>query len=319
MSRTVRWGIIGTGDVAERKSGPALYKADRSELVAVMNRTRSRAEEFAQRHGCPRVYDTVDALLADANLDAVYIATHPDTHADLTVQAAMAGKHVLCEKPMAMSLAETDRMFEVCQAQQVSLTVAFYRREFPVVKKLKHLLDARAIGRPLSICVDNYTPFSTQDSDPWRLDVTRSGGGMLMDVGSHRLDLMAHLFGMPEEIRGFASRQCLSSEVEDAAAMALRFAGDVLGSANFHWNTSVSRDELTVVGTDGVLSIGDLSGSAELTLVSLAGRERWTLPAPTPVHLPLVEKVVEHLLDGTTNPCSGEQGAIPNAIIEQLH
>jgi predicted dehydrogenase len=125
----------------------------------VTNRTKSRAEEFARRHGNPQVHDTVESLLADANIDAVYIATHPDTHAEFTVQAAHAGKHVLCEKPMAMSVAESNRMLEACRAHHVSLSIAFYRREFPVVKRLKELLDAKAIGRPLSVCIDNYTPF----------------------------------------------------------------------------------------------------------------------------------------------------------------
>jgi predicted dehydrogenase len=141
---------------------------------------------------------------------------------------------------------------------------------------------------------------------------------MLMDVGSHRFDLMTHLFGMPREICGFTSKQCLSQHVEDAAAIAFRFDGDVLGSAHFHWNTPIARDDMTVVGTAGVLSIGDLSGRAELTLECVDGKERWTSPAPTPVHLPLVEKVVDHLLDQAPNPCSGEQGAYPNAIIERL-
>ena len=318
MTNVVRWGIIGTGDVAERKGGPALYLADRSELVAVTSRTLARAQAFAEQHGNPRVHDDVESLLADANVDAVYVATHPDSHANLTTAAANAGKHVLCEKPMAMSVAQTQQMVEVCRAKQVSLSIAFYRREFSVIKKLGELLKDKAIGELLSVTIQNHTPFATSDPEPWRLDFRRSGGGMLMDVGSHRLDLITHLFGMPNQVTGFAAGQTLSTQVDDAAAVSFRFENGMLGSANFHWNTPISRDDLMVVGTDGVLSITDLSGNAQLALETVEGTEYWSFSAPSPVHLPFVQRVVDHLLDGAPNPCSGEEGALVNHLLESL-
>lgn len=259
MSEPIRWGIIGTGDVAERKGGPALYQASRSKLVGVTNRALVRAESFAARHGKPRVHRSVSSLLGDDQIDCVYIATHPDTHAEYTELAAKAGKHVLCEKPMALNLSDAMRMTEACRSNKVSLTIAYYRREFPAVRKLKELLAAGAIGRALSIHADTYSAFASADSDPWRLDKTRSGGGFLMDVGSHRLDLFGHFFGPPVDVSGCEAKQTLSNHVEDAAVVSLRFAADVLGSANFHWNTPIRRDTLSIVGTEGMLAISDLS------------------------------------------------------------
>lgn len=318
MQETIRWGIIGTGDVAERKGGPALYQAARSSLVGVTNRTLDRAKDFSARHGNPRVHESVDSLLADDDIDAVYIATHPDTHADFTERAALAGKHVLCEKPMAMSVDQADRMINACKAKKVSLSVAFYRREFPAVKKAKDLFEAGAIGRPLSIHAQTYSAFASNEANPWRLDKSTSGGGFLMDVGSHRLDLFGHFFGKPKDVAGWDARQTLSQEVEDAAVVSLRFSNDVLGSASFHWNTPIDRDTLTIVGTDGLLTIDDLSNRGKVTLEREQGKEFWALPASAPVHLPLVERLIMHLLDGAPNPCSGEQGAIANQIISHF-
>ena len=231
---TIRWGIIGTGDVAERKGGPALYKAERSSLVAVTNRTLEKANAFAARHGNPTVYASAEELVASDEVDAVYVATAPDSHTEFTKLAAQAGKHVLCEKPMAMSVEEAQQMIGVCAEHNVSLVLAFYRRVFPVVQKMKSLLDDGAIGRPLSIFVQTYAPFASPSAVPWRLDPKVSGGGFLMDMGSHRFDLFVHFFGEAESVTGFAEKQTLSTEIDDAATVSIRFANGVLGTASFH-------------------------------------------------------------------------------------
>src|SRR5690348_3615465 len=112
---TIRWGIIGVGDVTEIKSGPAFYKADHSQLVAVMRRNGDKARDFAERHDVPHWYDDADALIHDEEVDAVYIATPPDSHESYTLKVAAAGKPVYCEKPMARTYAECQVMVEACQ------------------------------------------------------------------------------------------------------------------------------------------------------------------------------------------------------------
>src|SRR5512139_930236 len=121
----VRWGIIGCGNVTEVKSGPGFRKAEGSSLVAVMRRDRSKAEDYAQRHGVPRVHDTADALIRDPGVDAVYIATPPSSHLALARRVAAAGKPCLVEKPMAMSHAECVSMNEAFRAAGVPLFVAY--------------------------------------------------------------------------------------------------------------------------------------------------------------------------------------------------
>lgn len=315
---TIRWGMIGTGDVTERKSGPALYLAKRSELIAVTNRTTSRAEDYATRHGNPRVYETADALVGDPNVDAVYIATPPDSHAELTALAATAGKHVFCEKPMARRADECQRMIEACEQADVSLSVAFYRRYFPVVEKMQTLLNEGAIGTPLRILATTIAPYNWP-MDAWRLDSEVGGGGFLMDMGTHRFDLFTHFFGEPKAIQGFAGSQSWDLAADDAATVALEYDNGVHGVAVFHWNCPVHRDTLEIVGDRGILSTDSLSGAGRLTLETSSGRELWELPSSQPVHLNLVQKVVDHLLDGGPNPCSGEEALIATKICEAIY
>lgn len=315
---SIRWGLIGTGDVAEYKNGPALYQADRSELVAVTNRTLARAEAFATRHGAPKVCESVDELLADERVNAVCIATAPDSHAELTARVAEAGKHVFCEKPMARNTAECQQMIDVCAANNVSLSIAFYRRYFPVVEKMKSLVDAGAIGKPLRISATTIAKYNWP-MDAWRLDCQVSGGGFLMDMGTHRFDLFTHFFGEPTNIQGIAASQSWELDADDSATVAIEYANGVLGSAVFHWNCPVNRDALDIVGEEGIVSTDSLSGAGRLTLETPTGKELWELPSSPPVHLSLVQKVVDHLLDGTPNPCPGEQAIWANKICDAIY
>lgn len=315
---TIRWGMIGTGDVTERKSGPALYQAERSELIAVMNRTKSRAEDYAARHGNPIVCETAEELLANDSIDAVYIATPPDSHAEYTSLSAAAGKHVFCEKPMAMSVDECQQMIDVCKQHDVSLAVAFYRRYFPVVEKMKQLVESGAVGQPLRISATTISRYNWP-MDAWRLDQKVGGGGFLMDMGTHRFDLFAHFFGTPKTIRGIARSQSWDLSADDSATVAIEFENGVHGSAIFHWNSPIHRDTLEIVGDAGMLTTDSLSGAGRLTLETKAGTEHWTLPSKPPVHLHLVQRIVNHLLDGEPNPCPGESAMLATRIADEVY
>lgn len=154
--RVIRWGIIGCGDVCEVKSGPAFQKADGSALVAVMRRDGAKAADFARRHGVPRWYDDAAALVADPEVDAVYVATPPSTHAQHTLLAARAGKPVYVEKPMAPTRAACDEMRAACAAAGVPLFVAYYRRALPRFVKVRELLAAGAVGAVRAVSVTHW-------------------------------------------------------------------------------------------------------------------------------------------------------------------
>ena len=256
--------------------------------------------------------------MADSRINAVYIATPPDSHASLTTLAARAGKHVLCEKPMARNLAECESMISVCAVQGVSLAVAFYRRYFSVVQKMKSLVDDNAIGKPLRISATTMSQFPWA-SDAWRLDRQIGGGGFLVDMATHRFDLFAYFFGTATIARGVIGRQVLKAEVEDSASVALEFNNGVQGSAAFQWNTSIHRDTLEIVGTKGILTTDSLSGAGRLVLETDCGKEYWRLPSEMPLHLNLVQRFVEHLLDGAPNPCSGESAKEATRIVDLIY
>ena len=315
----LRWGIIGTGDVAERKGGPALYLAERSRLTGVTNRNLDKAQSFATRHRDPQVFQSVAELLASEQIDAVYIATPPDSHCELTLQCAKAGMHVLCEKPMAFSPGDCEKMVDVCRRNNVSLAVAYYRRYFPVVEKIKALLDAGAVGQPLRVSTTTVSQFSSDSPQPWRLNKAIGGGGFLMDLGTHRFDLMGYLFGRPTSVKAIVCTQKLDASVEDAGSVCMEFDNAVQATASFQWNCPVARDTLEVIGTDGILWTDSLSDEGRLSLQTRTQTEHWELPATAPVHLRLVQRFVDHLIDGSPNPLDGDSGSIATEIANRCY
>ena len=168
--RTIRWGIIGCGDVTEIKSGPGFQKADGSALTAVMRRDAARARDYAHRHGVPRAYDKAADLIADPEVDAVYIATPPASHCELAMMTAAAGKPCLVEKPMALNYAECQRMNEAFDRRGVPLWVAYYRRALPRFLIVRDALHSGDIGRVTSVHVEVSAPLLTAGDAGWRVD-----------------------------------------------------------------------------------------------------------------------------------------------------
>ena len=317
---TVRWGIIGCGNVADFKGGPALYNVPNSELVVVMRRDKAKAREFARRHGAKRHYSTVDDVLGDDDVNAVYIATPPNSHAELTRRAAAAGKHVLCEKPMAMSVAEAQSMIDACRDAGVQLMIAYYRRYWPVALKIREVLASGAIGTPVFARAQNQALYHAPEdgSTPWRVDPRIAGGGYLMDIGSHRIDLLVGLLGDVEEVRAFVDTMTFDIAVDDSSALLMRFAGGVRAVGLFNWNVGAYCDEFEIGGTAGRIIATDL-GKGELTVVTSDGEQLFHLPPPKITHLGLVADFVESIEAGRPNGLSGEQGLKTTAIMEAAY
>jgi predicted dehydrogenase len=228
--KVVRWGIIGCGDVTEVKSGPGFQKAAGSELVAVMRRQGDRAADYARRHGVPRWYDRAEALIADPEVDAVYVATPPDSHADYALQVAAAGKPAYVEKPMARHTPECDWMIEAFARAGLPLFVAYYRRRLPRFLEVEKLLREGALGKLTGVRYVASAPRHRDDAG-WRLDPAVAGGGHFLDVGSHVLDLLDYLLGPLTEVAGMADNLGGSCAVEDVVAMSFRVGAGVPGVA----------------------------------------------------------------------------------------
>lgn len=312
----VRWGIIGCGSVAEHKGGPALYNVPRSRLVAVMSRSLEKARSFAGRHGAARYLASVEDLLSDPEVDAVYVATPPNSHAELTARAAAAGKHVLCEKPMAMNPSECREMIAACRDNGVQLMIAYYRRTYPVVNKVKEILDRGLIGEPVYCRV--LTSSLYDGARGWRLDPAVSGGGFMVDIGSHRLDLLAYFLGEAEEVTAIVESRGFDIPVEDSSSLQLRFTSGVPAVAQFFWTMATPVDELDIGGTRGRLLVRDLE-KGELQVSTDNGTEDCLLPRGPITHLGLVEDFVESLLVGRPNCLPGEEGMKATQMIEAAY
>src|SRR5688572_4070812 len=202
----IRWGIIGCGDVCEVKSGPGFQKAEGSRLVAVMRRDPAKAADYARRHNVPRWYADADELIADPEVDAVYIATPPGSHEELARKVAAARKPCYVEKPMARNHAECLRMIEAFRVAKVPLFVAYYRRSLPRFVKAKQLIDEGRLGRVTGLVYQHTRLFRASQGQEWRLDPATAGGGLLLDLGSHALDLFDFLLGPLAEVKGTAAR-----------------------------------------------------------------------------------------------------------------
>ena len=319
--KTVRWGIVGCGDVTEIKSGPGFAKADNSSLVAVMRRDGALARDYAQRHGVPRWYDDADRLLADSGVDAVYVATRPDTHRDYVLKCAAAGKPVLVEKPMAMNAAECEDMIQACRAARVPLFVAYYHRALPLLLKVKELIDAGAVGavRFVTILHNEKTPTAGFDGDgiPWRYLPDVGGGGVFVDIGSHALDFLDFLFGPIEAVRGSASNQADLYPAEDFVTCDFSFAGGVRGSGTWSFATYRDFERTEIVGDKGMVTLSLFSPSP-VVLTTEEGRREFDIGYPPHVHQPLIQTVVDDLIGTGKCPSTGDTALRATRVIDTV-
>src|SRR4051794_8666985 len=222
----LRWGLIGAGDIAKRRIAPGLRDLPNCELVSV-SRSRSKlAESFAKEFGVRKWFADWRDLIADDEIDAVYIATPVFLHAGQTIAAANAGKHVLCEKPMAQNVKDCDEMIAACHANNVKLGIAYYRRFYPAVIRAKQIICAGQIGKVSIAQINAFEYFDPAADDPrhWLLEKEKSGGGPMIDFGCHRLELLVNLFGPVRRIESIVSSDAFKREVEDTAAAVFQFA-----------------------------------------------------------------------------------------------
>ena len=251
MGNPVRWGMIGCGDVAEVKSGPAFSKARGSALLAVMRRDRGKADDYARRHGVPRVHAAADELIDDPEVDAVYVATPPDSHCDLACRVASAGKPCLVEKPMARSYAECRQMLAAFEAAGVPLWVAFYRRALPRFLLIRDLLRGGTLGGVTSFAIDVREPLAVGDAArAWRFDRSIAGAGLFFDKGSHGVDLVDFLVGPVERAHGIAMNTGGTYGVEDVTVAVLQTRG-VPGTGSWNFNAGETSDAFVLITEGG--------------------------------------------------------------------
>ena len=292
---TVRWGIIGCGDVTEVKSGPGFQKARGSALVAVMRRDRAKAEDFARRHGVARAYGDADALIADREVDAVYIATPPSSHRALALQVAAAGKPCLVEKPMATTHEECVEMIEAFAAERTPLWVAYYRRALPRFLLVRDRLLAGDIGQVSSVHIAVREPLlDGSAANQWRIDPSVAGGGLFLDLASHCLDLVDFLVGPITAATGFAINSGGTYDAEDVTASAFQIGNEVVGTGLWNFNAAGKSDRLVFTGSGGELRTPVFT-DGDVVVLTGAGEQIHPVRNPPHVHQPLIQAIVDEL------------------------
>ena len=306
----IRWGIIGAGNVAEFKSGPALMQAPGSTVVAVMRREAEKARDFALRHGVPRWYTDVDALLADPEVDAVYVASPHHLHLAHVTRAAQAGKAILCEKPVGTSTAEAQAAVAVCRAASVSLSVAYYRRYWPVVQEMHRLLADGAIGEVVQARVQLADQYVPDPQRAWLTEPEQAGGGALANAGSHWIDLIRYLLGDVVEVTAACSEHFGGFRTEDTIGAQMRMATEALVSLNVTLCSPAAVNEFDIAGTGGRLFAGPLSDGRLVLQRGAREPEELRFTRTGAAHLELVTEIVRSLAAGETSPVPGEEAVV---------
>lgn len=313
--KNINWGIIGCGDVAELKSGPAFNKVKNSSLVAVMRRDAEKAKDYARRHNVSKWYDDANNIINDADVNAIYIATPPSTHEEYTLASLQAGKPVYVEKPMTLNLSSAERMMNMARDKNVKMVVAHYRREQPMFKKIKQIVAEKIIGEVRFAKIEFYKKqFLPEElavpKTTWRVDPKVSGGGLFHDLAPHQLDLMYYFFGDFKTANGIAGNQSGLYDADDIVSGNILFTNGVIFNGTWCFNVSEQdeKDSCEITGSDGKISF-QVFGDQKITIIRNRKTKVLSFAPIKHVQEPMIEKVVEYFLGEAPNPCSAEDGA----------
>lgn len=320
MAKTIKWGIIGCGNVTEVKSGPAYKMTEGFELVAVMRRNLELAKDYAERHNVPRYYNDADELINDSEIEAVYIATPPDTHHYYAMKVAQAHKICCIEKPMAPSYEECIEITNTFKAKGLPLFVAYYRRSLPRFNKVKSLLEEKAIGDVRHI--HWYLSRTSSDLDKsddynWRTDAKIAPAGYFDDLASHGLDLFNYFFGDVVKVGGISRNQQQLYTSKDCIVGAWEYASGVLGSGIWSFGTYQREDKVRIIGSEGELSFSVFL-EEPIQLMTSQGSETFQIDNPKHIQQYHVENMAKHLHSDIQHPSTGETASQAAWVMDNI-
>lgn len=320
---TIRWGIIGVGNVTEMKSGPAFYKTKHSELVAVMRRDAEKAADYAKRHNVRKWYSNASDLINDPEVDAVYIATPPDSHASYAIEVMRAGKPVYVEKPMARSYAECIEMLKVSKETGMPLFVAYYRRTLSAFLIVKDLIEKGTIGKPLLVNVKLYKPSGERGKTPeqmsWHVFPEISGAGHFYDLASHQFDYLDFVFGPVTDVKGKASNIAGLYPAEDTVSGTWKHQSGVIGSGSWCFVVDKNQftDEIEIIGEEGKIVLPTFT-HGKVSVYTKDGRAYHECTNPQHIQMNLVKQVVDELRGVGKCVSTGISAARTSWVLEEM-
>lgn len=322
--KLLKWGFIGCGDVTEKKSGPAFNEIDGSEVIAVMSRREEKARSYAERHHIQKWYTDAQELIDDPDVNAIYIATPPSSHATFAIMAMRAGKPVYVEKPLAANYDDCVRVNRVSAQTGVPCYVAYYRRYLPYFKRVRDIIKDNTIGDIINVQIKFSCPppdveLGKGEKLPWRFQPDVAGGGLFYDLAPHQLDLMQELFGVITEAEGICANRAGLYPTEDSVSACFRFESGIPGSGSwcFVGHKSANEDRIEVIGDKGKLSFS-VFNYEPIHLVTSSCDSYITVPNPPYVQLPIIKAVIEALQGFGTCSCNSVSATPVNWVLDRI-
>ncbi len=318
--KEIKWGLIGCGDISQKRVAPGIRDAEKSKLISVNRSDFSKAMSFAKEFGADKWMENWKDLVTDTDINAVYIATPVFLHAEQTIAAAEAGKHVLCEKSMAMNTTEADRMIDACKANNVKLGIAYYRNLYPAVKKIKEIIASGEIGKIVYVQSNNFENFNRQPGEPryWLLEKEKSGGGPMMDMGCHRIEVFTNIAGAVNQVKSFNDNIVFKREVEDSSIAHFKFKNGATGLLTSSHAAKEAKDTLDIYGSEGSIHVPVLN-EGTITVISSNGTRTEKHPNPPNVHQPLIEDFITAVLTDREPAVTGEMGREVTRLLDKVY
>ncbi|MBE0352972.1 MULTISPECIES: Gfo/Idh/MocA family protein [Pseudoalteromonas] len=320
MNKPIRFAIIGCGAVTEVKSGPAYQQTDGIELVGVTRRDLNKARDYAQRHHVPKVFASPSELINDAQVDAVYIATPPDSHKTFALEVAAAGKPCCIEKPLAPSYEDSLAIVEAFKEAKQPLFVAYYRRSLPRFNKVKSLIESGAIGKVRHVSWHLSKPASALDLSReynWRTDKQIARGGYFDDLASHGLDLLAYLLGDFEKVHGFCANQQGLYSAFDAITAHWHHKSGITGSGSWNFACANRFDDVIIYGSEGEICFS-VFDEKPIELNNAQGIRQLSIENPTHIQQFHVENMAQFFDLGAPHPSTGVTALHTSWVMEQI-
>ena len=322
--KQINWGFIGCGEVTEKKSGPAFNEVEGSQVVAVMSRSENKARSYAERHHIRKWYTDAQELIDDPDVNAIYIATPPSSHATFAIMAMRAGKPVYIEKPLAASYNDCIRINRISEQTGVPCFVAYYRRYLPYFQKVKEIIENGTIGKVINVQLRFSVPprdldYKNEKELPWRLQPDIAGGGYFYDLAPHQIDLLQNIFGVITRAHGYPANRAHFYKAEDTVSACFFFENGVTGSGSwcFVGHESAKEDRIEVIGDKGSLSFSVFTYEP-IVLITSEGKQSITVPNPSYVQLPIIKHVIEHLQGIGHCECTSISATPVNWVLDRI-
>ena len=320
-SKPIRWGIIGCGDVTEVKSGPAYKQTDGFELVAVMRRDLAKLKDYAKRHQISRYTTDADELINDKEIDAIYIATPPDSHLHYALKVAEAGKPCCIEKPLSPSYKESLAIYKAFKSRDLPLFVAYYRRSLPRFNQVETWIKNNEIGEIRHISWHLSMPPSKLDLSElynWRTDARVAPGGYFDDLASHGLDLFTFLLGDINEVYGISVKQQNLYSAKDAFTACWLHDKEVTGSGSWNFGSSKAEDRVEVFGSEGKIQFSVFENNP-LLLEKGSELQEVFIENPKTIQLPHVQNMKKQLFEENyEHPSTGRSAAHVSWVMDKI-